>query len=66
MKPSEIREMADDELKNLEGDLAQKLWKARLDNQLRTLDSTAEIKAIRRDIARVKTIITERKRAEQS
>ncbi len=60
MKVKEIRELNEEELNNLEGDLARKLWKARFDNHTNALDDTSEIKQIRRDIARVKTIITER------
>lgn len=60
MKPAEIRELSDEELKNLETDLARKLWKARFDNHTNQLDDTASIAQIRRDIARVKTIRTER------
>jgi large subunit ribosomal protein L29 len=60
VKPAEIRELSDEELKNLESDLARKLWKARFDNHTNQLDDTASIKSIRREIARVKTIRTER------
>ena len=64
MKPSEIRELNDEELKNLESDLARKLWKARFDNHTNALDDTSDIRKIRADIARVKTIITQRAAAE--
>lgn len=66
MKPAEIRELSDEELKNLESDLARKLWKARFDNHTNQLDDTASIAQIRRDIARVKTIRTERVSAQAS
>lgn len=66
MKPAEIRELSDEELKNLESDLARKLWKARFDNHTNQLDDTASIAQIRRDIARVKTIRTERISAQAS
>ena len=60
MKPQEIRELNDDELQNLESDLARKLWKARFDNHTNALDDTSDIRKIRGDIARVKTILTQR------
>ena len=66
MKAAEIRELNDEELQNLEGDLKRKLWKARFDNHTNALDDTSEIRKIRTDIARVKTIITERSRASQA
>ena len=60
MKPAEIRELSDEELKNLEADLSRKLWKARFDNHTNQLDDTSTIRGIRRDMARVKTIRTQR------
>ncbi|MEM6955314.1 MAG: 50S ribosomal protein L29 [Myxococcota bacterium] len=63
MKPAEIRELNDEELQNLETDLARKLWKARFDNHTNALDDTSDIKKIRKDIARVKTLLTERANA---
>ena len=66
MKPAEIRELSDEELKNLESDLARKLWKARFDNHTNQLDDTASIGTIRRDIARVKTILAQRASSSES
>ncbi len=60
MKPSELRERTTEDLQGLEKDLARDLWKARLENYTNQLDDTAKIKTARRDIARVKTILTER------
>lgn len=60
MKAQEIRELNDEELTNLEQDLGRKLWKARFDNHTNQLDDTSDIGKVRRDIARVKTIITQR------
>ena len=60
MKISEVREKSSEELQSLEGDLKRKLWKARFDNLSNQLDDTSSIPALRRDIARVKTVLTER------
>ncbi|NLY93682.1 MAG: 50S ribosomal protein L29 [Myxococcales bacterium] len=65
MKPADIRERTDAELRELEAELKEKLWKARFQNFTNQLDDTASIRNIRRDIARVKTILTERARAAQ-
>lgn len=61
MNSQEIRELNDEELQNLEHDLGRKLWRARFDNHTNQLDDTSDIKKVRRDIARVKTILTQRK-----
>ena len=60
MNTQEMRELNQEELVNLEGDLARKLWKARFDNHTNALDDTSSIIKIRRDIARVKTLLTQR------
>ncbi len=60
MKIEEVRERGTDELQNMEKDLARELWQARLDNHTNQLDDTAKIRRLRRDIARVKTVLTER------
>jgi len=65
MKPADIRESTTEELAIMEGDLRRQLWKARFDNHTSQLDDTSSIQKLRRDLARVKTILTER-RAEQS
>lgn len=64
MKASELREETADELKERERDLTRELWQARMDNYTNQLDDTAKIRRLRRDIARVKTLLTERARAE--
>ncbi len=61
MKSTEIREKATDELETLEQDLTRKLWKSRFENHSNQLDDTSSIPKLRRDIARVKTILTERR-----
>ncbi|MCA9613718.1 MAG: 50S ribosomal protein L29 [Sandaracinus sp.] len=60
MKANDIRERTTEELRELEKELSKKLWKARFDNHTNQLDDTSEIPKIRRDIARVKTILVER------
>jgi len=60
VKANDIRERTTEELRELEKELSKKLWKARFDNHTNQLDDTSEIPKIRRDIARVKTILVER------
>lgn len=62
MKASEYRERSTDELHNLEKEMTRELWKARIDNHTNQLDDTSKIKRLRRNIACVKTLLTERER----
>lgn len=64
MKPADIRESTTEELSIMEGDLRRQLWKARFDNHTSQLDDTSLIQKLRRDLARVKTILTERRATE--
>lgn len=64
MKASELREETIDELKERERTLTRELWQARMDNHTNQLDDTAKIRRLRRDIARVKTLLSERAGAE--
>ena len=63
MKTTELRERSVGDLVQLEGELARDLWKSKFSNFTNQLDDTAKIGRLRRDIARVKTILTQ-KRAE--
>ena len=61
MKSEDIRGNTIEELSVLEGDVRRRLWKARFDNHTNQLDDTSSIRKLRRDLARVKTILTERR-----
>lgn len=60
MKATEVRTKSSDELATLESELRHQIWKARFDNQANQLDDTSSILKLRRDLARVKTVLTER------
>jgi len=60
VKASELRDLADGELLEKERELTRELWKTKIDNFTNQLDDSAKIRRLRRDIARVKTIMTER------
>ncbi len=66
MKAEDIRERSTEELVTLQDDLRRQLWKARFDNHTSQLDDTSSINKLRRDVARVRTILTERLRAEKT
>jgi len=61
MKASELREMTLDELETRELDLKRKLFNLRFQLASGELDNSAEMQKTRQDIARVMTIVAERK-----
>ena len=62
MKINELRERSVGDLQVQEAEIARDLWKARFTNYTNQLDDTAKIRRLRRQIARVKTIITQKQR----
>ena len=60
MKAKEMRERSVGELEGMERDLSRELWKTRFTNFTNQLDDTAKLRRLRREIARVKTILTEK------
>jgi large subunit ribosomal protein L29 len=56
------REMSVDELRKKESDLRKELFNLRYQHATHQLENTAKIRLVRRDIARVKTIINEKLR----
>ncbi len=60
MKPSELRDKTEEELQELETDLREQLVKLRVARSTSRRVSTAEFSRIKRDIARIKTIKSER------
>ncbi|MCA9709919.1 MAG: 50S ribosomal protein L29 [Myxococcales bacterium] len=61
MKPSEIRDKTDEELHQLESELRDKLVKLQVARATQRATNTAQFASIKKDIARVKTILHERK-----
>ncbi len=61
MKAEELRELTPDELVQRELELKRKLFNLRFQRASGELDNSAELKKTRKDIARVMTIITQRK-----
>jgi large subunit ribosomal protein L29 len=60
MKANEIRQMTDQELDLMLSDLKNELFNLRFQLATGQLDNPMRIKAVRKDIARVKTILKER------
>ncbi|MBW6516815.1 MAG: 50S ribosomal protein L29 [Candidatus Cloacimonetes bacterium] len=61
MKMSEIRELTDDELKQKVEDLREELFNLRFQNARNPLENPLKMRFIRKDIARILTLLTERK-----
>lgn len=57
---ADMRAKSADELKDLERDLRTELFKARIQNHTNQLDSTAKLRSLRRDIARINTVLRQR------
>ena len=64
MKAAELRDQTLEELDIRERDLTRELWKTKMDNFTNQLDDTAKIRRLRREIARIKTLRSERQSAE--
>ena len=63
MKAEKIRNLTDVELKHQERDLADQLFKLKFQMNMGQTESLKKIRGLRKDIARVKTILGERSRA---
>lgn len=57
MKTKELMELSADELRHREGELVDQLFKLRFQKSLGQLESPMKIKAIKKDIARIKTLL---------
>ena len=64
MKAVEIRDMSVMELNEKLGDLKSELFNLRFQLAVNQLDNPMRIKAVKKDIARIKTIIQEKESAE--
>lgn len=63
MKASELREMTDQELLAQIDTLKDELFNLRFQQATGELENTARLKTVKKTIARIKTILTERKNA---
>jgi large subunit ribosomal protein L29 len=63
MKAADIRAKTEDELKSELEQLAKERFNLRFQRASGQLENTARVRQVRRDIARIKTILAERARA---
>jgi large subunit ribosomal protein L29 len=63
MKADKIRNLTEEEMRHQERDLADQLFKLKFQLNMGQTESLKKIRGLRKDIARVKTILGERSRA---
>lgn len=62
MKAKELRDMSPEDLRKKEKDLREDYFKLRFQNGIRRLENPARLNQLRKDIARVQTVMNEQAR----
>jgi len=62
MKAKELRNMSSEDLKKKDTDLREDYFKLRFQNGIRRLENPARLAQLRKEIARVQTVINEQAR----
>jgi large subunit ribosomal protein L29 len=63
MKVAEFRDLQLDELRQREKDMDDQLFRLRIQKSMGQLEAAHKLKALRRDLARVKTVLREKETA---
>ncbi len=63
MKASELRELASDELGAKERELTDQLFRMRIQKSMGQLEAPEKMRTIRRDLARIKTVLRQKRSA---
>ena len=63
MKAAELRDLGADELGVKERDLTDQLFRLRIQKSMGQLEAPGKIKGVRRDLARVKTLLRQKRNA---
>jgi large subunit ribosomal protein L29 len=66
MRAEEIREMTVDDIKSRVAELEEERFRLRFRSATETLENPLRLRTIRKDIARLKTVLGERERGELS
>lgn len=64
MKPNELRDMSVEDLQTRLGELTEERFRLRFRSATESIENPMRFRAIRRDIARIKTILEEKSRVE--
>ena len=62
MKPAEIRDMSLEEIKAKEQELTKELFNLRMRHATNQLENPLRLRILRKDVARIKTVIAEKGR----
>ena len=62
-KTAELRDLSLDDLRTREHDLDDQLFRLRIQKSMGQLEAAHKLKALRRDLARVKTVLREKETA---
>ena len=63
MKVTEVRDLAVDDLRQREQELDDQLFRLRIQKSMGQIEAAQKLKALRRDLARVKTVLREKETA---
>ena len=63
MKVAEFRDLQVDELRQREKEMDDQLFRLRIQKSMGQLEAAHKLKAVRRDLARVKTVLREKETA---
>ncbi len=63
MKVTEFRDLQVDELRQREKDMDDQLFRLRIQKSMGQLEAAQKLKTLRRDLARVKTVLREKETA---
>ena len=63
MKAAEVRNLGSDELTAKERELTDQLFRMRIQKSMGQLEAPGKIKGVRRDLARVKTVLRQKRNA---
>ena len=61
MKAAELRDLGADELSAKERNLADQLFRLRIQKSMGQLEAPAKMRGVRRDLARVKTVLRQKR-----
>jgi large subunit ribosomal protein L29 len=64
MRVAEFRDLKVDELRQREKDMDDQLFRLRIQKSMGQLEAAHKLKALRRDLARVKTVLREKQTAQ--
>lgn len=59
-KAVELRDLSADELRQREHDLTDQVFRMRIQKAMGQLEAAAKVRSVRRDLARVKTVLKEK------